>query len=144
MDTRLALVIDYLSGVKPGAFRSEVCGVPEYAGISAIQLSPITRAGASVRLTDTGVTVYVEILGARWEADSSDEISNDGMTSAGFDAHLRWAAGVVYDVAEYGMVRVRSRWCIFGAQTHLLRSSMEAQEWTLNPQVRVVRCWDPW
>lgn len=144
MGSRLAGVVAELGRVASGKFVLRELEIPEHTGLSAFVFEPIHGSACAVRLTDTGVSIYFEALGAKWEADSVDEIDPDMSGMVPFAAHLAWANSVARAVALFGVVRVRRRWHLFGAYTCLLRTAEDITAWANRSDHKIVRRWTPW
>lgn len=109
---------------------------PAWVGTARVVLRPDNEDAPVVSLTDTSVSLYLEFLGAHWEADSLEDVT--------FEERCDWAILNISRAAEYGFVRVRRRGQLWGRQTHLLTSNEDFQKWFDNPKLVVVRSWPSW
>lgn len=132
----LDAVIESLSMADVGEFSIARAVPPLEAGVDQVQLTPGRATGCAIRLTDTGVSIYVECLGAKWESDSLEQTGGEG--------ELRWVMDTCFRVARYGLVRLRPRMAIWGGETFLLSSSTVASLPVQWDDWVVVRRWSPW
>jgi len=144
MSPRLEGVAQSLARVAPGRFAASPRRVSPRNGESAVEFVPVRDQAASLRLTDTGVSVYIEVLGARWELDTADDVSVDEARLPDFAVQLPFAIDVARCVALHGLVRVRREWRVFGAETYLLRGEDDLGRWENDSAFRIVRRWSPW
>lgn len=140
----LASVLRYLESVVPKKFTWTSLAISERVGVSSLVVRPIRRDSASLRVTDTGVSIYLEILGAKWEADASDLVRRSGGEMPDFADQLRVVNDVASAAALYGVVRVRATRKFWGAETHVLKGQTDGDAWAARRDLVVVRRWRPW
>lgn len=109
---------------------------PGWVGSAGVFIRPQNPDAPVVSLTDTTVSLYLEFLGAHWEADSLEDVS--------FEERFDWAVSNISCAADFGFVRVRRRGQWWGRQTHLLTSHDDFQKWSDDPRLVVARSWPSW
>jgi len=144
MVSRLLEIAKTLDSVAHRKFCYRELVVPEFVGRSAVMLDPLDASGASLRVTDTGVSIYIEALGAKWETDSAEHVKRDQARVPSFASQLSWAAETAQAVALYGLVRVRRVSLPFGRETHLLRQESDLTFWEQRPDFKITQRWSPW
>lgn len=99
-------------------------------------LAPMKSNAATLRLTDTGVSTYIECLGARWEMDSAEV--------AELDRESSWVRLTCVNVARYGLIRVRPRGSVWGRETFVLDSPDALESYVANTALAISHIWPPW
>ncbi len=109
---------------------------PQAAGVAQLFIRPHNSDAPVIWVTDTTASLYLEFLGAHWEADSSEDVS--------FAERVDWAVEIITNAADFGLIRVRRRGSLWGRQTHLLTSARDEDAWRDDSRCKIVRTWPSW
>lgn len=137
-DDRIGVVAEALATAAADRYDVEPIETRAGSGDRCVRFQPHRAGAPELLVTDTGVSWYLEVPQARWEADSSD------ITLGGQSAECQWAAETAQNIARFGMVRVRPRWLPYGRESFVLSSNAELLTYQQDRSLRLIKFLPPW
>ncbi|MFC6355105.1 hypothetical protein [Luethyella okanaganae] len=108
------------------------------SGNVCVRLQPHRTGSATLLVTDTGVSWYLEVPEAKWEFDSSDAMGSDEL------AQFEWAVDICVSIARFGMIRTRPKWLPFGRESFVLTEVSGMESHRNDGKREVTHYWPPW